>query len=258
MNSNENMVNHLTTLRESITAALEIENLDYYRMLLERSGTSIKSAEVLINNNLSLDVPVLLRVVFEHISRIYLSKKYGDEIFKGRDSAFQMMGIGPSLKKIYEDFGDEFKVIYEILSSFAHPDMMGLLMNRNNKKDMIMESLIGLIIPSIKKVLSESYVDINIDSLNLANEVLQNLLFLIPKMNDHIEASDWQKQMLVMKEHPFGQAPFRRVEMNKEVEKLTTIALKNPEEAKHIFNSMLQDLEQTIYQETSRRMKNKA
>jgi hypothetical protein len=164
-----------------------------------------------------------------------------------------MMGIGPSLKKIYEDFGDEFKVIYEILSSFAHPDMMGLLMNRYNKDHFILESLIGLIIPSIKKILSESYFDLDIDSLSLANDVLQSLLLLISNLNDHIQGSDWQEQMLVMQQIPLGRAPFRREEMNKEVDKLAAIAMKNPEDAKGIFNRMVQELEQTIYQETTKR-----
>lgn len=251
MESNENTIKYLTSLRESISAALEIEDHDYYSMLLERSNTSIKSAEVLLHNELLIDIPVLLRVVFEHISRIYLSKIYGDEIFKGRDSAFQMMGIGPTLKKIYENFGDEFRVIYEMLSSFAHPDMLGLLLNRLNKEDdFIIKSIIGLSIPSIKYILSESYPKLDIDNRSVANELLQNLLMLVPKLNEIIEGSAWIEHMNVLQQHPFGQAPFRREEMNKKIGELTSIALKSPKDAKDIFNRMIQDLEQDIHQKT--------
>lgn len=232
--------NLLLIVERQVEDAIELEENDYHILLLKRSLTSLRSSMLLVSNQQLVDVPVLLRVVFEHISRLYLVIKHKDKLFEQHRSAFQFMGKGPGPNQIYADFGDEFRMMYEFLCSFSHPDMMGLLLNYKDENEESTKVLIQLPLLSIAAILSTVYPSLKGNyTEGLVEQTKQTLIESIGNVQKILQSSIWKDQFQTFINHPLGKAPFRREELNEEVLQFIRMALENEQEANEFIENKL-------------------
>jgi hypothetical protein len=232
--------NLLLIVEQQVEGAIKLEDNDYHILLLKRSLTSLRSSRLLVSNQQIVDVPVLLRVVFEHVSRLYLVNKHKDKLFEQHRSAFQFMGKGPGPNQIYADFGDEFRMMYECLCSFSHPDLMGLLLNHRDENNESTKVLIRLPLLSIAAILSTVYPSLKGDySEGLVEQTKQTLISSISNAQMILQSSIWKEQFQTFINHPLGKAPFRREELNEEVLQFIQMALENEQDANEFIEDKL-------------------
>jgi hypothetical protein len=233
---------YISSLEDIVSSARDHEENNYHLLLLQRVDTNIKSIRLLTQNNQLIDIPVLLRVTFEHVSRLYLVMKYKDNLFINHPSALQMMGRGPGPNKIYEEFGEEFRIIYEMLCSYSHPDMMAMILNSITKDNFTIKVTISLSLISIISILSAAYPLIEIDRQEYIEKITSTITFSVENVLDQFKNSNWQEQLNNFKQHPFSQSPFRREEMNQEIKELFDIALSNNDDINNFFDEKMDQL----------------
>lgn len=208
-------------LFDYVTLCLQDEQDFYKKALLSRIQTNAKAIIHLIEGGFWVEAPVLLRVSFEHVCRLYLFNK--DRLAFSDPKNFKLMGKTPSPKEAIKDFGEEFQVVYEALCSFSHPDMMSMVLNQElSPKDeftcqliIAMSALMNIIIllsvyPDLKD--TEFVARIN----HQVNDLMQTMgtEFLdIVSLNDHL----FEELDNLMNTFPFMQQPFKRGELNDEL-----------------------------------------
>jgi len=106
-------------------ALLETEDT-YNIWILKRIRSSMCAANTLFEREYFTEVPVLLRVAFEHASRYYQAMLYPETITRNHKEALKLLGRSPGPGKVLEDFGESAKTTYAFLCGFAHPDLMSL------------------------------------------------------------------------------------------------------------------------------------
>lgn len=237
---NDDINNLLLIVERQIIDAIKFEEIDYHKLLLKRSQTSLQSSKILVNNQQLVDIPVLLRVVFEHVSRLYLVSKHKDKLFEQHHSAFQFMGRGPGPNQMYADLGDEFRMMYEFLCSFSHPDLLGLLFNDKDEEEEVVKVLIQLPLLSIAAILSTIYPSLKGNySEGLVEQTKQTLILSVGNVQKLFQNSMWKEQFQAFINHPLGKAPFRREELNEEVLQFIQMALENEQEANEFLDEKL-------------------
>lgn len=151
----------------------ESDNDNYKSALIKRMISTIKSIKVLRENVYYLETPVLLRVTFESAARLYQYTYYKSSVSRRSPDAFKILGRSPGPNYAINRIGegsDLLKYIYRFLCSFAHPDVLSLILSLEDEEknkttiDMISRySIIGILY-----VLSKVYPG-EVDETDLAS-----------------------------------------------------------------------------------------
>jgi len=154
------------------------------------------------------------------------------------------MGVGPGPNQLFKDLGDDFRMIYESLCSFSHPDLMGLMLNSQTKaNDFSLKMVIHNALLSIISIMGSAYPDLEIDYEEMLEEVKHHMNVINQNIQHTLGNTEWIEQMMALKDHPLGRAPFRREEINQQVFELVNMFNEHgDEEAKAFLNNKVQEL----------------
>ena len=176
----------------------EHESEEYKKALIKRMISTLNSITLLRQNNCYLETPVLLRVTFESTARLYQYTYHKSSVTRREPDAYKILGRSPgpnyAINRIGE--GKEFlKFIYRYLCSFAHPDVLSLILSLEDEEknetsiDMISRfSMIGILY-----MLSKVYPD-DVDDSDFVSMILGLVSFIFQQTiiatqnNDNLNA----------------------------------------------------------------------
>jgi hypothetical protein len=193
--------------------------------LLLRIQTNTKAISHIIDGGFWIEAPVLVRVSFEHACRLYLYNKDPENVFSKHPNALKLMGESPSAIDALKDFGDEMRGVYEMLCAFSHPDMMSMVLNQEDSPQnqftcgliITISLLMNMVIlfrvyPDVKGIDFTSQIS---EQVNAIMQTMGTAFLDILSLQGHL----FEELDNKMKLYPFMQQPFRRDELNDELNK---------------------------------------
>lgn len=210
---------YIQEFHDYVERCLEGEQDAYKKALLIRIHSNAEAINYLIEGGFWIEAPVLLRVSFEHTCRLYLVNK--DPGAFSDPKHFKLMGKTDSPKKAIDDFGIEFQIVYEALCSFAHPDMMSMILNQNPSPQNKLTCEIIMSISVLVNIVILFNVYPNVKDFDTARLIQNQLLRLMPLMGNeflnYLGQADSAIEELenVFEVNPSMKQPFKRDEMNK-------------------------------------------
>jgi hypothetical protein len=188
----KNISEILDLLRGAINEALPNEDDPYKILLLRRISSNLKSIETLIQAESWIDVPVIVRVAYDHVTRLFEYHKDPD-FFTKHPAAFKLIGKGPGhnfAKKELDEVG--MGLVYEFLCAFAHPDMVALLLldEMDIGNFQVIQMIISLALFVIFSVLAEVYPVDNKILLDFPAMINGVLSYLGPAINSTLVPSN--------------------------------------------------------------------
>lgn len=246
---------YINNLLDHLHKNIQEETDDYKLALLNRSYSNTKAVNHLIEGDFFIEAPVLLRVSFEHLCRLYLYNQDPEGLFKNNLNALKLISKTPSPQKAFEYFGDEIKLIYEMLCAFSHPDLFSMVINSNQDKNVknTCKVFISLSLLVNTVILLEVYPDQEKETQEvIIDDIQQILLYYQNEINNFITPELIGNFEIFIQENPLMQDPFKNNHLN---ESLTHMMELYKDEEGHkkiaqIFTSLdfknEKDLEQII------------
>jgi hypothetical protein len=119
----EQIITTLTNLNELCNKIISIEKDPFKVLLIKRVVSTTNASILLLENDIPLEVPGLLRTAFEHLVKLAVyhkhPEKYNDpEKFK----FFYQEKISDGIKMLSE----KLVIYYVLISAFTHPDVFSL------------------------------------------------------------------------------------------------------------------------------------
>jgi hypothetical protein len=213
--------------------------------LLRRISSTLKSVEILIQAESWIDVPVIVRVSYDHATRLFQYHK-DPEFINNHPAAFKLIGKGPGHHFAKMALGEiELGLTYEFLCAFAHPDMVTLLLLDDMEKGdfQVIQMMVSLSLFLIFYVLAEVYpVDVN-TSFDLPAMLNGVMSFLVPALMDELVPS--KIELITQSLATFDFLPINN-NLRETITELLAVANKDVESAKTLVQDKFKDLEKKI------------
>lgn len=229
MKSNFNLDCRYEPLLEYVNKRIAIQEDIYKEALLSRIKSSLLASKLLQENDFWVEVPVLIRVAFEHSCRLYQYSKDADSVVKHHPNAFKLLGRSPGPDYTIKALGNEIRLTYEFLCSFSHADVASLVLVSSKEVNLnSIKMIINIALYSIYYIMISVFEEDTNERQKLQNELEQFMNNMVSELDGTFEKTDDLEQLRLITEQI---KPFAKEEMNDFLKQVLQLATEDKDKA---------------------------